>query len=452
MPRKQVTIQVKYPLASLPAKWEGELAPVLCHRNWAGAHWKFYWKEKGRLVFHAGLVSRVRAHFEQQGIRARTKHQRPYVPEGLPGLFAGAYTPEAWIDALREHPCGLILIDQSRSAPSVLARCVNSLPGANVIVVAPTKQEAERLARHAGRSTWRPIQLEADFRVRQRVLFTHPSIYQMCQDEVGEWNVAIFTEPSAAISRASHEQLRLGSRIRRYCLVPQSQALRPYEHLCLEAVCGVPILDTREPDRSRVGVCVLFVAAPATSIQRPVSPSWAAKRQWYWHNASRNAYIAQLAQALRQGHKGDLRRLLGAQVVNRCHALLVAGKRSTTILVENEEHLKPLTQLLPDWLPRTAANDPEIPAVTGFGGSIATMLAATRNGLRSRVVIRADGGAGWDEQIDYPPLGWCVPSQEVLLLDVVDQGHPSQRQAVDARRYAYASYGWRCVEGSIYLS
>lgn len=29
MPRKQVTIQVKYPLAFLPAKWEGGLAPVL---------------------------------------------------------------------------------------------------------------------------------------------------------------------------------------------------------------------------------------------------------------------------------------------------------------------------------------------------------------------------------------------------------------------------------------
>jgi hypothetical protein len=448
MPRKQVTIQVKYPLASLPAKWKGGLAPVLSHQFRTVGRRNFFAVAQNWLQFPAGLVSRVRTYLEQRDIRVRIDHQPPCVPEDLPDLFAGACTPEEWIDVLREHPCGLILIDQKRNAPQMLARCVNSFPGANVVVVAPSKREAKRLAGRAGRWIWRPIQLEADFSIRQRVLFTHPFIYEMCQDDVGKWNVAIFTEPHAAICRASQKQLRRGPRIRRYCLSPQSHALRPYESLWLEAVCGVRILDTCAPQKSQASVSVLFVSAPAASIQHPVSPPWKAKHGWYWHNESRNAFIARLAQALLSGDAETLRRLLGDNVISKWRSLLAVGQRSTTILVENEKHLKALTRFLPEWQIRSAAYDPEIPAAPGFGGFITTMVAAAHKGLRSRVVIRADGGAGWDEQIEYPPLGRYSSDQNVLILDVTDIGHPVQQQAVAARRTAYASYGWRCFNNS----
>ena len=83
MSADQVTIQVKYPIAVLPVEWEAELAPALAHQFCTGSHRKFYWEEKGRLLFHTGLASRVRAHFEQEGIPKRIDHQRLYAPEGL---------------------------------------------------------------------------------------------------------------------------------------------------------------------------------------------------------------------------------------------------------------------------------------------------------------------------------------------------------------------------------
>ena len=56
----------------------------MSHPLCTGSHRKFYGEEKGRLLFHVGLVSRVRAHVEQQGIPARIDHQqRPYASEGL---------------------------------------------------------------------------------------------------------------------------------------------------------------------------------------------------------------------------------------------------------------------------------------------------------------------------------------------------------------------------------
>ncbi len=444
-PSRTAQITVRYPYALIDLAWAGLVTPAVSHRLATGAARSFARElpDEGQLMFHAGHVPRVIEHLKLHGIHAVACVEQPYQPEDLPDLFdgAGVEVDPMLQHALRDNPCGQLLLDRVSSLPRLIANGLDALPRANIVVVARSKAEAFCLASRIERYTSRPSQVEADFRVRGRVLVTHPQVYDWCDDEAGKWNVAMFASAAAAISNRSLDRLVHAPRMRRYCIVPRYPRLRPYEQFCLEAVCGVPIYGLLDPAKDRAHVTALMVPVPCPAKSRPATTPWATKLAWYWHNSERNAYIANLARAVWHGDQAALRTLLGDPVAVQNRDWVALGRNSTTILVESIAHLQALARLLPEWCTRTAHSEADNIG-SRAGGLIITELAAQHAPPRSGVIIRADGGPGWPLDRDHLPVRIPGRPRQVLLLDLCDAGHEAQRRDVASRQAAYERLGW----------
>ena len=173
------------------------------------------------------------------------------------------------------------------------------------------------------------------------------------------------------------------------------------------------------------------------------SPSGAvdlAVKKALWHHPVRNRRLATLARALAAGDASAL----AARFPGVAFGPAADTPRSVLVLCEGVDQANAIAKRLPGWR-----------VVTGLDGNCVagSVVVATALGVRRLaggdfdVVVRADPGRG------LPPLppGWLdgPTLRPLLVVDVVDDGHPPAALWSRQRRRAALAAGWRVAGADV---
>ena len=261
------------------------------------------------------------------------------------------------------------------------------------------------------------------------------------------FDVVILPSALQALGAVYRGSLARLSRQRVYGFVPGHAALSPKARLDLQAMIG-PFLPRAQDFRGAEAAVTVHWAQPPWSPPAGEVSALERKRQAYWHNDARNAYVAAVAGALSESNREHLWKY-GLMLVDDDASLSLDGNLpAVTVLVESTEHARELRLRLPGWdlvsgLPRAERMTPVTNPckVRPLAKTLLTYVAAAKlTDIDSDVLLVA--GGEWPTALRaFPPRN--PARRQALVIDLADDFDPLAKEAVRSRLRAYAARGWK---------
>lgn len=410
--------------------------------------------KRDRLIFPAGLVTRVIAQLRRDGYVPVVK-DRTLVPKRFCSRQLLA-DPE-----LSEHRDFLTTASSCVRA-QFSVRCENSaflhsallcelFSHRHILIVVENKM-AERktasvLSTYLGRTVATTETPELIWRGKQHVLVLDAQKFGAFVPRSEDWPIVIFVDSRLALVRTAITHLTAMKSSAWYGFARLGTRNSEAEQLQIDLVFGPDIWTEQSVEPDRRSVHVLFATPPLFPCRR-IDDSLERKRICIWKNTNRNQAIADIAEAF-AGRK--LERLWQ-------HGLLLDAPKTwfrrldrffrIAVLVESLEHARELVPLLPSWAVCNASeHEEQLPNLWGKAGqrTIRTALDVHAESMDVDVVIRADavdaewdpkGGPHTDRQLDLP----------MILVDFRDDWDSRAEADATVRCRQYEKRGW-LVEG-----
>lgn len=395
----------------------------------------------------AGLVRRAFVALTGRGMKVEIISNR-FFPERAQADRMAIITegaPRILAEKLERTTRGLIVAPTRDSAASAIGTMLRVLPRSRTLIVVNSHADIRRYRER----------LHLQYQGRVDSLRTYEWPYEggrlvitlkMFRDtEAAEFDTVILADGMKALSPAVATALANEGHYRCYGLV-RSVLSDPDELFRLEAAIGYVIHCCPGKRGETAGVqvawCVPPWSPPAPAHLSPLD----SKRRSLWRNASRNQFIAKIAQAIEADDHDRM---------TECGLFVASSRfvrqrdwRSITILADSVEHATALLAILPGWKLRRAFVDVTAdPWNRPLHRTILTCLAASElQDLDTDVLIRADGNSSGPPPACYPPPAPIKP-RTVLLIDLVDDVDEKMVKAGLTRHREYRRHGWRISNG-----
>lgn len=401
---------------------------------------------RDRVAFPAGLLGRVKPVLRQLGYRVVVddqRHSSMAVNSDLLPRLTGRN--KALIRAMARHPLGRIEIASDERAKQTFELLDETFPKTSFVVAAATVSRAVAL--------WNDV---------YRVVTDKPGLAVPHRHfAAGRWLVGTYSKidpsmfaPDAVLILPDAEDstgirfiewvARMGFP-RCYAFVRPGRKHDRRVQLRLEQLAGPLIHRSARP---RVPVKAIIMPLPIGAIARQSGNALERKREWYWRNAARNEYIANVAMSIAEDRRDDLRQMGLADAIatpSENHAPSIA------VIVESPEHGREMAAWLPGWPLLMAYSKADVAA----GGeaeqstpalAIVTSSYAAMYGVTANVIIRGTGTA-WPLRIKrFPPERRRGTPTEILVIDFQDGFHAGAGHDAGLRRTDYLRRGYRVVE------
>ena len=404
------------------------------------------------LIFGAGLVPRVVQHLEAEGYQVVVEDDRLQLPRLTTNtalMNAVEQREQELLQAVQDNPLGQLAVRDLDAAIDACVLVCRFYFDATVLVVAPNRRLATRIASELQLLLMEPVALFMSGIPRQQCRIT-VAVGQSMPDR-GKWDVLLL--PVAEQTLGKEAQTRLGGRNlffrRRYAFVITQRQHDRLTRVSLEQIAGPVIYGAARP---RVPVLFAMLPVPQCHVGK-ARTAFTQKRKLYWLNDTRNRHVATVAENLAVRTHWAVKQLCGQRIslANLC------GQQELRIavLVESAEHARALAKLLPDW--RLATWTPEarrgLPEQADSRHTIMTAMYAAKFGTTAQIIIRATGTSGPLTLRGFPPRTDTVPDgTSVLVIDFDDASHPIAAKQTVHRVDEYERLGLTKVIGPPFVS
>ena len=395
----------------------------------------------------AGLVRRAFVALTGRGMKVEIISNR-FFPERAQADRMAIITegaPRILAEKLERTPRGLIVAPTRDSAASAIGTMLRVLPRSRTLIVVNSHADIRRYRKR--------LHLQYQGRVDSLKTYEWPyeggrlviTLKMFRDTEAADFDTIILADAMKALSPAVATALANEEHYRLYGFVPAEPADR-HELVRVEAAIG-PVIHRCPGKRGetadvQVAWCVPPWSPPAPAHLSPLD----SKRQSLWWNASRNKFIAHIAQAIVADDNDKLA---------ECGLFVSSNRfdrdpdwRTITILVESVEHATALLAILPGWKHYRAFAGPSKPDPWNPTlHRILTRLAVSELlDLDTDVLILADGNSSGPPPACFPPTVQIRP-RSVLLVDIADDADDAMVKAGLTRHREYRRHGWRISNG-----
>jgi hypothetical protein len=392
------------------------------YRQFDGTVGAYGFDFKGRLGIPAGLLGRVLRALSERGYQWEIDDGRK---DGQLWTIDSRVFDEAEPDeqsllqACAKHFLGQIEVRSAADALTKITQVVRGFRKARFVIAVATYRDAYRVMRKLEHQLTEEVRLATGQHYRQGgrcIVTTFPHMPPVCGDD---WDALLL--PTAIHGTGDGVAYRIGFRSypRVYGFVEPQRRVDEQVSLRLEAMAGPVIHHLAKP---RVPVRVLMVPVPTREVQYAAT-ALERKRILYWHNPTRNAFIAAIAKAIAADDQGSLQGL--GVPASHLPELRQSRRYRVAVLVESPEHARQLMPLLKGWplmsvVVATESVEAPSPKRRPRRAIMTTTYAATRGAKKADVVICATG-TEWGLRIkQFPPRQDLTDQREVLVIDLAD--------------------------------
>lgn len=378
---------------------------------------------KGRLVFPAGLLPRMRRVLREHGYRVVVEDRRKagtrlLVDDGVLGE-RGSKASEL-LAAFAREPLGQVEVNTDEDSLEKMLILVQLFPEARIVAAVATRKEAWRHWRKLEVEFKETVGLAVSGTLREGKRLMVGTFQSIPRKMAGKCDILLLPQGEESTGEKACEMVVEMRFKRRYAFVRPQRRADWLVQLRLEQIAGEVIHRLKKP---RVPVRVLVLPTPScvsgiykTPLER--------KQALYWHNTARNEYVAKVAQAV---HLMDRVALKEVGLRNQdIRAIKTCGRARIRLLVETPQHARELLTLLPGWcmgtmIPSGVDDGKEKASEVNFQMPMimAAVYASTLD-IQADIIIRATG-MGWPLKVrNFPPKESKKTPPQVLVIDFDD--------------------------------
>jgi hypothetical protein len=394
-----------------------------------------------RMDIPIGLLKRVATMLLRQGCEVTVYGPGP--------LSLTSTTASTAVQAIDGRPYSLLQLPDEDQRLRVITAIREQNPEQHLLIVAKNKTEARRVAKRlrsaiGQRVTW-------GIEPRTNFPWTHvDAVNTFAGRSVVDWAYVVFWDAKLVISLTSLSQLSymFGS-FRVGFMTRDDRELHEVDRACVESMFGPVIYRPGDEHGLDTAITADWLPAPTYAASEPQT-QLERKRCFLWRNGSRNGLMAAAARAISEGDSAALKRLGledAADWLTSRQAELTPGANTRlriAIVVENLEHVRELSRLLPGWQEMSRHSlDEDLPIIDVT--TIVTLPVAVPSTLVVDAVIYAAGiGTGWFDELGLACTG--MTPEKMLVIDVADDFDPQSVHEVKARQSDYRRRGWSADE------
>ena len=395
-----------------------------------------------------GLLTRLEHELETRGIQMDCRGRGSFLAAAsadLTWLEDETLSDEerAFVGDITRMPGGSIVVPKPSQIVQRAALMGAVFPMCRMLVVGSNRQAVDQLCREWPRHTDRPITSDPG-RYRSmpresRLLVVTTEMFDKTSPH--EWDMLVFLDARAAVSKKGFENALRYSKQLRYCFVQEGAHLDDVQRFKLEAAFGPVIHQHQHEDGAVREVLVLQAEMPEAYL--PIGARSLERKRTLWHSRSRNLAISKIAQAFSRRDKKPLWEhglFLGQEDIFNGYDY----NPKVAILVESLEHGRELARLTGWELSQVGSVDhgdkPIEPDFDTPDMCIMTQVYAHSSREHPDIVIQAAGTAlSWDLNLG-PHRTRDTDHPALIIVDCADAGDMQAHKEVKFRLASYPAH------------